>query len=115
MKKRDYRDYINDIINSINDTVSFTENMTFSDFVKDRKTINAVIRSIEVIGEATKNIPIYIKDKYPSVPWKKMAGMRDKMIHEYFGIDIEILWKTAKEVIPQLKPLAQKVLRDLYE
>jgi len=71
--------------------------MTFEDFAKDKKTINAVIRSIEVIGEATKNIPKTIRDKYLSIPWKKMAGMRDKMIREYFGVDIKILWKTIKK------------------
>ena len=82
--------------------------MTFEDFAKDRKTINAVIRSFEVIGEAAKKIPKSIRDKHPSIPWKKMVGMRDKMIHEYFGVDIEIIWKTIKEDIPSLKPLIQK-------
>jgi len=113
MRKRDYRDYLKDIIDSINDIESFTENMTFEDFAKDKKTINAVIRSIEVIGEAAKNIPKTIKDKYPSIPWKKMAGMRDKMIHEYFGVDIKILGKTIKKDIPPLKSLVQKVLENL--
>jgi len=65
--------------------------MTFKDFAKDKRTINAVIRSIEVIGEAAKSIPKAIRDKYPTIPWKKMAGMRDKMIHEYFGVDLKIL------------------------
>ncbi|MCD6256889.1 DUF86 domain-containing protein [Candidatus Aerophobetes bacterium] len=109
MKRRDYRDYLQDILNSIKDIESFIENMDFKDFSKDKKTINAVIRSIEVIGEAAKNIPKSIRDKHPQVPWKKMAGMRDKMIHEYFGVDIEILWKTVKEDIPSLKPLMKKI------
>jgi len=110
MKRRDYRDYLQDILDSIKDIESFIENMDSEDFTKDKKTINAVIRSIEVIGEATKNIPKSIRDKYPSVPWKKMAGMRDRMIHEYFGVDIEILWKTVKEDIPSLKPLMEALL-----
>lgn len=87
--------------------------MTFEYFTKDRKTTNAVIRSIEVIGEATKKIPQFIRNKYPSIPWKKMAGMRDKMIHEYFGIDIEILWKVVNDEIPPLKPLVRDVLKNL--
>ncbi|MFN3384021.1 MAG: DUF86 domain-containing protein [Archaeoglobaceae archaeon] len=62
--------------------------------------INAVVRSLEIIGEATKNIPASIRDKYPSIPWKKMAEVRDKMIHEDFDIDIKILWKTIKKDIP---------------
>lgn len=111
MRKRDYRDYLKDIIDSINDIESFTVNMAFEDFAKDRKTINAVIRSIEVIGEAAKKIPKSTRDRYPSIPWKKMAGMRDKMIHEYFGVDIKILWKTIKEDIPPLKPLFQEIFK----
>jgi len=115
MRKREYRDYLKDIIDSIEDIESFTENMTFEDFAKDRKTINAVIRSIEVIGEATKNLPKSVRDRYPSIPWRRMAGMRNKMIHEYFGVDIEILWKTIKENVPPLKPLIQEVLERFGE
>jgi len=115
MKKRDYKDYLQDIANSIDDVKSFTENITFEDFTMDKKTINAVIRSIEVMGEATKRIPKSIRGKYPSIPWKKMTGMRDKMIHEYSGVDVGILWKTVKEDIPSLKPLIQSVLKSLGE
>jgi len=103
MKKREYRDYLNDILSSINEVESFIEGMTYKDFFKDRKTKNAVIRSIEVIGEATKQIPKSVRDKNRSIPWKKMAGMRDKVIHEYFGVDYETVWKTAKKQIPKLK------------
>ena len=113
MKKRDYRDYIQDIIDSVNDVELFTKDMNFESFAEDRKTVNAVIRSIEVIGEATKNLPKSIRDKNPSIPWKKMAGMRDKMIHEYFGVDVEILWEVAKEDISSLKPLLENILKSL--
>jgi uncharacterized protein with HEPN domain len=87
--------------------------MSFEEFRKDRKTINAVVRSIEVIGEASKKIPKTITANYPGVPWKKMAGMRDKLIHEYFGIDLEILWKVAKEDIKSIQPAVRKILREL--
>ncbi|MEM1562100.1 MAG: DUF86 domain-containing protein [Candidatus Bathyarchaeia archaeon] len=113
MRKRDYRDYLQDILDSIKDIEDFTRNVDFEDFARDRKTINAVIRSIEVIGEAAKHIPKSIRDKYPSIPWRKMAGMRDKLIHEYFGVDIKILWKTIKKDIPPLKPLIQNILESL--
>jgi uncharacterized protein with HEPN domain len=83
--------------------------MTFQDFLRDKKTQNAVIRSVEVIGEAAKKIPKSIREKYKLIPWKKMAGMRDKMIHEYFGVDLEILWKTIKEDVPSLKPLIEQL------
>lgn len=112
MRKRDYRDYINDIFDSIGEIESFTAAMRFEEFAKDKKTINAVVRSLEVIGEAAKKIPGAMRNKYPRIPWKKMAGMRDKLIHEYFGINKEILWKTAKDELPLLKSLIQYMLKE---
>jgi len=111
MIRRDYLDYVQDILDSIQDIESFVEGMTLELFSKDKKTINAVVRSLEVIGEATKNIPNAVKEKYPDIPWKKMAGMRDKMIHEYFGIDFEMLWKTVKEDIPPLRVAVRKLIK----
>ena len=113
MKKRDYRDYLKDIFDSINDIADFIEGMSFEEFKRDKKTIYAVVRCIEVIGEATKKIPRTLKDKHQGTPWKKMAGMRDRLIHEYFGIDVEILWKTAREDIPSLKQSIQNILESL--
>ncbi len=110
---RDYRDYIQDILDSIDEIESFTEGMKFEEFTKDKKTINAVTRSVEVIGEAAKKIPKSIRNKYPNIPWKKISGMRDKLIHEYFGIDLEILWKVAKDNIPPLKSTIKNILEDL--
>jgi len=113
MKKRDYRDYVDDILNSINDVDKFVGKMEFKDFKEDKKTINATIRSIEVIGEASQKIPKPLKSKFPDIPWDKMAGMRNKLIHEYFGVDIEILWQTIKEDIPSLEPLIIEVKQHL--
>ena len=110
---REYGDYLQDIFDSIGDIETFIKGMTFDEFACDKKTKNAVIRSIEVIGEATKKIPQSITKKHPTVPWKKMAGMRDKLIHEYFGIDISILWKVATEEIPPLKAEIQQILKTL--
>ena len=87
--------------------------MDYNDFVNDRKTVYAVIRALEIIGEATKNIPDSIRDKYPKIPWKSMAGLRDKLIHAYFGVRLELIWNTASELLPQLKNEFQQILFDL--
>lgn len=103
MKKREHRDYLNDILESIDDVKSFINGMKFKDFLLDKKTINAVVRSIEIIGEAAKHIPKSVSDKAPDVPWKEIVGMRNKIAHEYFGINIKIVWDTAKHYLPKLK------------
>ncbi len=110
---RDYRDYFNDILNSIDLIEDFIKNLSLENFQDDPKTSSAVIRQIEVLGEAVKNIPEEIKGKYPDIPWKRMAGMGDKLIHEYFGVDLEIVWTACKEKLPPLKPLIKGVLTDI--
>ncbi|MBU1076403.1 MAG: DUF86 domain-containing protein [Spirochaetes bacterium] len=106
---RDYSDYISDLINSIIETEEFVKDMSYDNFLKDKKTSNAIIRSLEVIGEAAKKMPENLKTKYSDIPWKRMAGMRDKLIHEYFGVDLEIVWKVIKEELPSIKPIIEKM------
>ena len=113
MNKRELGDYIQGILEALGEVEDFTTGMQFEDFVKDKKTINAVVRSLEVIGEATKKIPDSLREKYSKIPWKRMAGMRDKLIHEYFGIDLEIVWEVIDNELPPIKPLIQKVLEDI--
>jgi uncharacterized protein with HEPN domain len=113
MKDRDYTDYIRDILISIQDVEEFTTGITFEDFLKDKKTIKAVIRSLEVLGEASKKIPDEVRNRYPSVPWKRMAGMRDKLIHEYFGVDLEIVWTVAKKELPPVKSSIEELVREI--
>lgn len=111
--KREYGDYIEDIIDSIDKLDNFTENMSYHDFLRDEKTIFAVVRALEIIGEAAKNIPDSFRKKYPEIPWKSVAGMRDKLIHEYFGVKIDLVWETVRTKIPLLKPKFKKILKDL--
>lgn len=110
---RDYSDYINDIANSIDEIKEFIGDIDFDTFSDDKKTINAVIRSLEVMGEAVTKIPSDIRDKYPNIPWTRMAGMRNKLIHEYFGVDLEIVWTVCTEEIPPLKPFITSLVSAL--
>lgn len=109
MSKRDIALYIDDIKSSIGKIEKYTQNISFKDFSNDSKTIDAVVRNLEIVGEAVKNIPKAIKVKHPEIPWKKIIGARNKAIHEYFGIDLNILWETIKEDISQLKEQIERI------
>ena len=113
MKKREVEDFVRDILDSINAIEEFVKDYSFADFIQEKKTNYAVIRAIEIIGEATKNLPKSFRRKYPEVPWDEMAGMRDKLIHHYFGVDMEVLWLTATENVPRLKVLISRVIADM--
>ena len=110
---RKWRDYIGDILASIQEVEDFTQGMQYDSFAGDRKTVNAVVRSLEVMGEAAKRVPDDVRQRYPDVPWKRMTGMRDKLIHEYSGVDLEIVWGVVKTELPPVKPLIEQILRDL--
>ena len=109
---KEFLDYLEDIIEAMDDAVKFTKNMGYEEFVKDKKSAYAATRTLEIIGEAVKNLPPEVRENYPQVPWKEMAGMRDKLIHEYFGVDLKRVWNTIKKDIPTLKPLFEKILKD---
>jgi uncharacterized protein with HEPN domain len=110
---RESKDYVKDIYDAIDAAEEFVNGWTFEDFASDRKTQFAVIRALEIIGEATKNIPYEVREKYPSVPWKDLAGIRDKLIHAYFGVNLEVVRLSVKEGIPEAKPDIKRILDEM--
>jgi len=111
--KKDPLVFIKHVRDSINEIESFIENVSKEKFIGEKLIQNAVIRSVEVIGEAVKNLPLEFREKYEDIPWSGIAGMRDKIIHHYFGVDLETIWKVIKEDIPELKQKILKIKKDL--
>ena len=113
--KRDVRTYLDDIIESINLLVLYTKNKTQHDYENDDLLHDAMLRRLEIIGEAVRHIPNEFRTKYPDINWKEIAGMRDVLIHEYFGVNAERVWKTIQEDIPKLESQMKQVLASLKE
>jgi uncharacterized protein with HEPN domain len=111
--KRDYRVYVYDILDAIRKIEKYSTSRPPDELLKDEMAIDAIVRNFEVIGEATKHIPEIIRRKYPAVPWKMMSGMRDKLIHEYFGINSQVLLITIKEDLPVIKPQIEALSSEL--
>ena len=103
MPSRSWLFRIDDIIEAINKIERYTDGIDFVIWQNDEKTVDAVIRNIEVIGEASSHLPIEVQEQYEEVPWGMMKGIRNILAHEYFGIDLEIVWKTVKKDLPILK------------
>lgn len=109
--KREYLDYLADIQQAADSILAFTEGMTGEQFSQDRKTLYAVVRAFEIVGEATKKVPMPVRKRHTKVPWRLMAGMRDKLIHECFGVNHQVLWKTVQTDIPRLQVQIAEVLK----
>jgi len=112
---RDPKLYLNDILKAIAAIERFVEGVEFEDFKKNDEKSSATIRKFEIIGEAVKNLPENTKQMYPDIPWKEIAGFRDKLIHFYFGIKYDLVWLTIKNRIPQIKPLIHRILERLED
>ena len=110
MSKREWTLFVEDVLESIELIENYVSDMEFKDFAKDRKTIDAVVRNFEIIGEASKYIPEDIKNKYQNVDWQGMVGLRNRTAHVYFGISLVIVWDIIKQEIPKLKEQMTQIL-----
>lgn len=111
--KRDYLLFLEDILKAMEAIERFVEGMNLEDLYRDDKTASAVIRKLEIIGEAVRHIPPHLRQTYPDIPWKEMAGMRDRFIHGYFGVDYELLWQAIRVHIPKTRLKLQAMLEAL--
>ena len=110
MSKRSWKVLCEDIIESIEKIDEYTEGFEFDDFVAISMAVDAVVRNIEIIGEASRNVPEDIRAKSPQIPWKQMAGIRNRIVHEYFGVDVAIIWFVVQNELTSLKTEINKLL-----
>lgn len=109
--KKDPFVFIKHIIDAINSVENFTKGLSKNHFLKSEEKQYAVMRALEIIGEAAKNVPEKFREKYSNIPWKKISGTRDKLIHLYFGVNLDLIWKVVKEDLPKLKKQVEDILK----
>ena len=110
MPKRGDKEFLLDMMEAIRRVELYTEGLSYQDFLRKIETQDALVRNLEIIGEASKNISKDLRIEYNHIPWKEIAGMRDKVIHFYFGVNWDIVWRAAKETLPQLKEKIEGIL-----
>ena len=113
MSERANRDFLSDIQEAIRRIAVYTTGLTYDGFVADIKTQDAVIRNLEIIGEATKNLSTDLCAQYPDMPWKGMAGVRDRLIHHYFGVNLDIVWRILVAELPAVSAQIEEMLQDM--
>ena len=109
---KDYKLYLNDILESAGKIENYSKNISYEDFIKNPLLVDGVIRNLQIIGEAAKKVPAGIKRKYSNVEWKKIAGLRDVLIHEYFRINLKIVWDIVCNKIPELKSAIKQIVKE---
>lgn len=115
MTARQLSETLQDILDAIADIEFFTRNVEFEAFQANREKVLAVVKSIEILGEAIKKVPDEVRGQHPDVPWKSIAGMRDVLVHEYWGIDINVVWATVQEGLPPLKIRISEIATDIQD
>ena len=108
-------DYLQDILDSTDKIEQFVEGMSYQEFISDDKTSFAVVRALEIVGEAAKHIPEATRREYPDVPWRAVVGTRDKLTHAYFGVDLEVVWRTVTEDLRSLRDTVRRMIDDIAE
>jgi uncharacterized protein with HEPN domain len=109
-RKRRDKEYLADVVEAVQRIVSYTAELSYEEFLADRKTQDAVLRNLQVMGEAVKKLSALVKQAHPHLPWKQVAGMRDKVVHDYFGINYDIVWALAKQELPAMLPSLAAIL-----
>jgi uncharacterized protein with HEPN domain len=108
----EFLDYVEDMLDAMDKAELLLEGVTYEQFEADFRINFAVIRALEIVGEAAKRLPLNLREQYPDIPWKVMAGMRDRIIHGYDVVDLQIVWDVVKRDIPQVKPQIRRILAD---
>lgn len=108
--KREYEDYLNDMLENAEKALSFVQGLDYDGFCKDDKAMYAVIRAFEIIGEAARQIPEDVRDAHPEIQWREITGMRNKLTHEYFGVNTKVVWRTVQEDLPVIISELRKML-----
>jgi uncharacterized protein with HEPN domain len=109
--KREYEDYLRDMLENAEKALSFVQGMDYDAFCTDDKAVYAVIRAFEIIGEAARQIPEDVRQANPKIQWREIAAMRNKLTHEYFGVNTKVIWRTVHEDLPVIIPLLKKMLK----
>lgn len=115
MKKRSYRMFVEDILEAMDKIERYIKGLSYETFAENEMIVDAVIRNLEIIGEASRNIPEAVREKYPDIPWKRMIGLRNIAIHEYFGVDLGIIWEIIIRNLPETKPMVTEMLKGFVE
>ena len=115
MKHRPYKIFIKDIAKAIDKIGRYIGSLSYGDFIENEMLVDAVLRNLEVIGEAATKVPKEVQQKYPNVPWRRMIGLRNIVIHEYFGVDLSIIWEIVTKNLPETRPAIAQILEKYLE
>ena len=111
MKRRNHKLFVEDIVDAMDKIERYIKDLTYETFVKNDMAMDAVVRNLEIIGEASNNLPEDVRVKYLDIPWKRMIGLRNIAVHEYFGVDLSIIWEIVTKNLPDTKPNIEVMLQ----